>query len=374
MVEVNSGNLAQFLFYFRNRHQRILFGILTLILSNSAFAQVLSGNVQDKIDGSPLEGVNIYNKTKKIGAVTDENGNFSFLLNEKTSINDTIYFSYIGYNIVKKSVADLKLHPMVILERKTENLENVDLKGERITRRESLNFKRLTNSRKRLNAFGSVLVGNKIYVFGGDESENVNGFQRALDINPSLGDFSYTGDPQGFQRFITTARSLYRNYNSYNNKVYVYEIEEDDWSVLDFKIKPRAYLNACYSKELNKIFLIGGTTMSVGGTQYLYQGIESLELKTRQSVAEMKNPHESVNATVIPIDGGLVVMGGSISMDENGLKSYSDAIDLFLYKKKKWFKIGSMTEGKEAPGVLIGSKIFLFGGDSNGQLSKIEIL
>nr|WP_321221896.1 carboxypeptidase-like regulatory domain-containing protein [uncultured Psychroserpens sp.] len=88
----------------------LLLGIMmfSALFSNSIFAQskveattskaqqnlIVKGKVTD--DKGALPGVNVVLKGSKVGAVTDENGEFTFP--QSLSSGDVLVFSYLGYN------------------------------------------------------------------------------------------------------------------------------------------------------------------------------------------------------------------------------------------------------------------------------------
>jgi hypothetical protein len=67
----------------------------------------LTGFVFSSIDSSKLSFVSVYLKNKSIGTVTNESGEFSLFLKE-LSIQDTIIFSYVGFQEYKLPVTQIK--------------------------------------------------------------------------------------------------------------------------------------------------------------------------------------------------------------------------------------------------------------------------
>lgn len=62
--------------------------------------EYLSGVVENETTGFPMESVNILNLNKVIGATTDKKGNFEI----QAEVNDTLFFSYLGYKSLKVAV------------------------------------------------------------------------------------------------------------------------------------------------------------------------------------------------------------------------------------------------------------------------------
>ena len=74
----------------------IPFFLLTVLFAFAQSNQIISGVVvEDRDNGEPLPGVNVYLKDRPgVGVATDMNGHFSI----KAAINDILIFSYLGYN------------------------------------------------------------------------------------------------------------------------------------------------------------------------------------------------------------------------------------------------------------------------------------
>ncbi|MBQ0734311.1 carboxypeptidase-like regulatory domain-containing protein [Aquimarina celericrescens] len=87
--------------------KRILFYILVLAKSATAFAQennteTVSGKVLNAATDQKLENVNIVNLSQVIGTITNGEGDFTI----QAQVNDTLYFSYIGYKPIRVRVTN----------------------------------------------------------------------------------------------------------------------------------------------------------------------------------------------------------------------------------------------------------------------------
>ncbi|MDN5212127.1 carboxypeptidase-like regulatory domain-containing protein [Fulvivirgaceae bacterium BMA12] len=111
---------------------RIILICLWTITSHQLLAQqsyeefMLSGKVVDKENPEALPGVHILNANKRQGTVSDIDGNFYI----KASENDTLIFSYVGYNqhflILGDSIKDELKNPLIIhLSKSLVELETV---------------------------------------------------------------------------------------------------------------------------------------------------------------------------------------------------------------------------------------------------------
>jgi hypothetical protein len=90
-------------FYAEGIMNRILFFLL-LIISVPAMAQetgeVINGKVLNDANDEPLENVNIVNLNSVIGTTSDNEGDFAI----RASVNDTLYFSYLGFRSIRVRV------------------------------------------------------------------------------------------------------------------------------------------------------------------------------------------------------------------------------------------------------------------------------
>ncbi|MDT0644739.1 carboxypeptidase-like regulatory domain-containing protein [Zunongwangia sp. F363] len=77
--------------------------LIILLTGYCGFSQdVVSGVVQNAADDRPIERVNIVNLNQVKGTTTDEEGNFEL----QATVNDTLYFSYLGFRPIKVRVTN----------------------------------------------------------------------------------------------------------------------------------------------------------------------------------------------------------------------------------------------------------------------------
>ena len=79
---------------------------ITLSISTLTFSQqqieIVKGNVQSETSKSILQNVHVLNLTKVKGTITSSEGKFEI----QAKVNDTLYFSYIGYKPLKVVVTN----------------------------------------------------------------------------------------------------------------------------------------------------------------------------------------------------------------------------------------------------------------------------
>ncbi len=77
--------------------------IFFLLISGYVSAQdMISGTVMNAANDKPIENVHIVNLNQVKGAVTDENGEFKL----QATVNDTLYFSYLGFRSIRVRVTN----------------------------------------------------------------------------------------------------------------------------------------------------------------------------------------------------------------------------------------------------------------------------
>lgn len=91
----------------------------------------LRGQVINYLDKKPLVGAHIFNLNSVIGTITNDEGNFEIV----TKVNDTIYFSYLGFQSIKLKITNdlLKGNELVIeLHEKTEKMGEVVVRSHKL--------------------------------------------------------------------------------------------------------------------------------------------------------------------------------------------------------------------------------------------------
>lgn len=117
---------------------RILFTLLALFLiSFSGFSQeqeqdIVTGKVLNAANDNPLENVHIVNLNQVKGTTTGPEGDFKL----PATVNDTLYFSYLGFRTIKVRVTNDWLKYGVVKVKMTElgiALEEVTVKPIQLT-------------------------------------------------------------------------------------------------------------------------------------------------------------------------------------------------------------------------------------------------
>ena len=114
---------------------RISLSLIVLFISLTAYSQEkkVSGKVWHIETNAPLPYVNIGIENKTVGTVSNNNGVFELLLNDKVTSKDTVYFSYIGFNTKKYLVSELhQLKKPILLQPKNTELDEIVISSKKI--------------------------------------------------------------------------------------------------------------------------------------------------------------------------------------------------------------------------------------------------
>lgn len=332
--------------------------LILMLFTFASFGQNINGVVLDKKKNSPLEGVNIYMINTKEGTTTNNKGEFNLRLKTLINKTDTIYFSAIGYKLKGFTLIELKENNYVVYL--LENIEELDpvtiISNKEL--KSKIHYTKLSSLKGGLFSFGSTLIGDKIYVIGGDASYIEDTAKKT---------FSYYGELE-FGEFIKRLR-MNPSREIYSQKLQIYDIKMDIWTTSSLKFRKRAYNNINYHDGF--IYVIGGVRIS-SNYIYLDDKIEVFDLKSQTIKVDNTNPHQATNFASFAYGNNIIVIGGSIKMSEDGKKQFTKKSHIYDLKSGYWYRLSDMSEAKEVQGVLIKNKIYLIGGSNNKPLKKIE--
>ncbi|WP_103072653.1 carboxypeptidase-like regulatory domain-containing protein [Aquimarina sediminis] len=80
----------------------LLIGVINTYAQENESTDIISGKVLNAATDQILENVHVVNLSQVIGTITDKKGNFDI----QAKINDTLYFSYIGYKPLQVRVTN----------------------------------------------------------------------------------------------------------------------------------------------------------------------------------------------------------------------------------------------------------------------------
>ncbi|MHC0446238.1 Kelch repeat-containing protein [Flavobacterium sp. 3-218] len=348
--------------------KKLLF--IAILLPLIANAQTISGIVKSQNSNLPVEDANIYALNTQIGTLTNKKGEFS--LNNKIKPNDTLQVSHIGYITAKIAVTDfIKSNYIVSLEEDIETLKNVYITDNRWSKLKSkLDFTKLSPLDHGIYAFGSAVANGKIYVVGGDNSEQWN-VLTAIKSKNIGGDPTRFSDPTYLNRYLQEiGGDLAKTF--YKGDLLIYDPKTDLWEKSNQKFKKRAYHNINFHN--NTLYVLGGKRAPLGNKkhEFLDNEIEVFDFNNNTLAIDKTNPHKAVSFASFTYKDNIIVMGGSIKSTVKGVKTFTDKVHLYNLTSGLWYELAKMPVAQEVQGVLIGDKIFIIGNPDNRSFSEIQ--
>ena len=146
--------------------------IVILLCPKFLLAQIYSGIVIDKDSKEPLVSANIFLAGTLTGTTTNKEGRFEFNLNGNASV--PIVISYVGYITKVLSFDELKIEPVVGLEKEVFNINEIDVKSNPGTwsRRRMMQVFKEEFLGRSFNAQACKIKNeDDIYLFYNDETE-----------------------------------------------------------------------------------------------------------------------------------------------------------------------------------------------------------
>ncbi|WP_339917649.1 carboxypeptidase-like regulatory domain-containing protein [Yeosuana marina] len=114
---------------------KVSLSIISIFISLIVHSQekIILGKVLNFDDSEPLAYVNIGIKNKTVGTVSNSNGSFKLLLNDKVTSKDTVVFSYIGFKTKKYLISELnKIKEPIFLQPQNMELNEVVVNSKKI--------------------------------------------------------------------------------------------------------------------------------------------------------------------------------------------------------------------------------------------------
>ncbi|MBQ4819938.1 carboxypeptidase-like regulatory domain-containing protein [Aquimarina sp. MMG016] len=342
--------------------------VLFLFSSLISFSQNLKGTVIDSRNSEPIESVNVYLSQEKKGTITNAKGKFNLQLSKPHKANDTVYFSHVGFKTHKALFSDLiEKRSKIYLTSNFEKLSEVEIVSNKKLS-PNIRFETLSNMNQSMYAFGSDIVGNTIYVSGGDFSVQNDAFISTFQLNPSFANMQIT-----LREFLRASRYVAKNTKGYDKNLTIYNIKKEEWDILPIKLRKRAYHNIHFFDE--KIYIIGGKRLSENSRfEYLDSKIEVLDLKKNKVSIDHTNPHEAVNPISFLYKDRIIIMGGTLKIRKNGQKVYSNKIHSYNLKTGLWYEIGNIPFSSNSRGLLIDEKVYIVEiSDDKNKATRLHI-
>ncbi|MCD8029721.1 MAG: carboxypeptidase-like regulatory domain-containing protein [Bacteroides sp.] len=305
------------------------------------------GKVIDLQTTEPIIGAHIYLDDEELVAVTDMEGQFCLPASVKVKRNTLISFSHIGYEKTELSWKQFRDNGSIALLKPAPHaLDEVTVSGRELYYR--LPYKTLAPLKTAISSFGSVQVGNYIYIIGGDVSYKESAIAGAGAY--------FSGKPS----FATPV------YDGYSSSMYRYDVQNDKWEKLPYRFRNRAFHKLCHYD--NKLYVVGGKRLSANRRlEYLDHTVEIFDLQRDTILVDPVNPHQAIDFASCVYDGNLILLGGAVKQSRSGKKTYTNKVHAFDPRKGYWYEMVSLPEAREAEGIRVGDKLYLIGGLSKDR-------
>ncbi|HOZ15483.1 MAG TPA: kelch repeat-containing protein [Tenuifilaceae bacterium] len=332
---------------FRIRSSLYLFFITLIFTPQLLKSQSIRGQVLNS-QNNPLIGASIIVNRIGIGTTTNEKGEYNLNYNIKISESDSITFSFIGYISQKLTISELKKKNFIVgLTESVQPIKEVSITIEKKHLKLQIAYKKLESLKYGLYSFGAILIDDKIWVVGGDKSyQSGRGLRPMFSTKPSF------------------------SYESYSDKLCIYDIQTNKWIESNQKFSKRAYHNIQYYN--GKVYIIGGKKLSTNRIkEYLADEVEVYSIKDSNILTDNTNPHQAVNFASFVYKDNLIVMGGSTKLTRFEEKICTNKAHLLNLKTGLWYELNDIPIAMETKGILVNNTIFLVGGFNTKPLDKI---
>lgn len=344
-----------------------LFLLLLTISFLFSDAQTLTGKVFDSETNEPIVGVHVYTKNQEEVTLTNRNGKFRLKIGKHKSKRDTLYFSHVEYKIAHVLISEIDKNFELSLQKQVNSLDEVSVLSNK-QKKSFLKFKTLSPMKKGLFAFDSELINNKIYIVGGQETDEIDGVRSIIEENQI---YQVSGG-LSLEEMIRRNKELPVK-RKLNSDILVYDLTFDKWTEKKQKTKERIGHSINYNSATNKLYILGGRYLSPNKYfEYLDNEIEVYDVEKDSIVIDKTNPHKAVNFASFMYQDNLILLGGSTKINKNGIIEFSDKIHTYNTKTGYWYEVGKLKKGKELEGILIGDEIYIFGGNRYNPIPEVE--
>ena len=331
---------------------RIKSAFYVLLITLTFTPQFLkSQNIRGQVFNSnknPLIGASIIVNRIGIGTTSNEKGEYNLNYNIRISESDSITFSFVGYTSQKLTISELKKKNfIVVLTESVQPIKEVSITIEKKHLKLQIAYKKLESLNYGLYSFGAILIDDNIWVVGGDKS-----YQSGRGLRP----------------MFSTKPSFF--YESYSDKLCIYDMQTNKWFESKQKFSKRAYHNIQYYN--GKVYVIGGKKLSTNRIkEYLADEVEVYSIKDSSILKDNTNPHQAVNFASFVYNDNLIVMGGSTKLTRFEEKICTNKAHLLNLKTGLWYELNDIPIAMETKGILVNNTIFLVGGFNTKPLDKI---
>ncbi len=333
--------------------------LFIFLISITIHSQRIRGVVLDIETNKPIDDVHI--QVDKEIIVTNRKGKFSFRVPKKW--NKKLFVSHVSYQEKEIVYQPEEEKFKIYLVKKSISLQEVFVVGNKPN--EKLKYAELPDMPKRLHSFASVVNDDKIYVFGGNKSQEFDVAKKALRD----ADERSIGATLDLGIFLRRIREL-NSYQGYNDEVYVYDVKNKTWQKEDIKVRNRASHSASLIGD--KVYILGGKRLTKNRRKvYLDGKVEVFDVQNKTIQVDDANPHQAVDLETFTYKNRLIALGGSVKEKRNGKRVYTKKVHSYNPKTGNWYKLAELPIKGEVSTCLIEDKLYFFHSNEDKESSTI---
>ena len=334
--------------------------VIILLCTPIVWGQVLKGVVIDNMTKTPIDGAHVFVNNSK-GTYTNVDGEFRL---KKVKASDIVFITHIGYVTKEIKVLDIVgRDTSIYLEPNTEALSEINIKG-KVKLRTTLDYTKITSMDKALSSFAAGLYQGKIYVIGGETTDEFDSGRFALNQAAS----KYL-DPS-IENIVNEYRYAPKSLGYLSSDFYIYDIATNTWEKSEVKFRERTGHSLNIYND--KIYVIGGIRQGTRSSKYLDDVIEVYDINSKNIEIDYSNPIQSNNLSTMLYDKYILAFGGFKKIKDNGSKVYAKKMYSYNLETGLWFEIGEMNRPKQTSAIVVNNKIYLIGGLNHKALNNIE--
>lgn len=338
--------------------------LTVLFMTMVASAQKVKGTVLDLETNQPIYDVHI--QVGKDIVVTNKKGRFSF--KKPKNWDGKLFFSHVSYQEKELPFESDNERMIIFLAKKRINLQEVFVIG--IKGENKLKFTELPDMPRSLHSFASVTQGDKLFVFGGDRSFQVDTFRKAFAETAESGLSDFGSGAISPMDFFFRRAIMYSPYFDHSEDIYSYDVNTKRWTKEDIELRKRANHSATVIG--NKAYILGGKRMSKNKRNiYLDGKVEVFDLETKTLKVDDVNPHRAVGLETFAYKDRMIALGGSIKKKRKGKEVFTQKVHSFNPKTGLWYELAEIPIRGEISTCLVGDRLYFFNREKNKESSSI---
>ncbi len=338
--------------------------LLTILLvSFTVTAQRVKGTILDLETNQPIYDVHI--QIGKDIIVTNKKGKFSF--KAPKNWDKTLFLSHVSYQ-EKEFPFEKEERLTIYLAKRQINLQEVFVVGSKGDNK--LKFTELPDMPRKLHSFASVTKGDKLYVFGGDRSFEVDVFRKAFQETSEAGLSDFGGGGISPMTFFFRRANNFRSYFDHSEDIYSYDFNSKRWEKEDIELRKRS--NHSATVVGNKAYILGGKRLSKNRRNiYLDEKVEVFDLESKSLQVDDVNPHRAVGLETFAYKDRIIALGGSIKKKRRGKEIFTQKVHMHNPKTGLWYELAEIPTRGDVSTCLVGDRLYFFNSEKNKESSTI---